>query len=124
MKKIFYLLLLTFSFSFANNPNSSDLNQNEPKVGDILLINSTSNIKYNHIDLPKLNIIAKRGHAANYKSIHGNRVVVTEIMSSKNGETEIRFENENKSLFFRYLKNIEANYYKSIDSGELSKVIF
>ena len=82
MKKIFYLLLLAVSFSFANNTKPNDFKQNDPKIGDVLVINPTSNIKYNHIDFPQLNIVAKRGNIANYKSVHGKRVIIKEIMNS------------------------------------------
>ncbi|CAH8286389.1 hypothetical protein EV196_106274 [Mariniflexile fucanivorans] len=122
MKKIFYLLLLAGSFSFANNTNPTDFKQNDPKIGDVLVINSTSNVKYNHIDFPQLNIVAKRGNVANYKSVHGKRVVVKEVLNNDNGNTKILIENEDKSKFFGFLRHVEATYEKSITSGEMSKV--
>lgn len=122
MKKIFYLLLLSVSFSFANNTYPLTTSESEPKIGDVLIINSTSNIKYNHIEFPRLNVIAKRGHGTNYKSVHGKRVVIKEIVSNKHGNTQVRIENEDQSKFFGYLTQVEANYTKSISSGEMSIV--
>lgn|SRR5690606_31673660 len=121
MKKMYFILLLVSSFAFANNTNSYESNQNDPKVGDVLIINSTSNSKYNHIDFPKLNTIAKRGNVANYKSVHGKRVVVKDVINNDNGNTKIVIENEDQTKFFGFIEHVEANYSKSLASGELSK---
>ncbi|MGE5944481.1 MAG: hypothetical protein ACM31G_09100 [Flavobacteriales bacterium] len=120
MKKICFLLFFAISISFANN--STIPNQNEPKVGDVLVINPTSNIKYNHISFPKLNFIAKRGKVANYKSVHGNHVVVKEVITKSNGNTYVVLEKKDNSKFFGYLKNVKANYDKSLNAGEISIV--
>ncbi|WP_308992514.1 hypothetical protein QLS71_013775 [Mariniflexile litorale] len=121
MKKICYLLLLTVSFTFANNPKSFELKQNEPKVGDILIINAQTGSAYNHIDFPKLNFIVKRGGIANYNSVHGNHVVVKEVIVNENGMTQIVLERQDKSKFFGFLKQVEANFTKAIAAGEISK---
>lgn len=118
MKKLCLLLLFAFGISFANN--NTFPNQNEPKVGDVLVINPTSNSKYNHISFPKLNFIAKRGKVANYKSVHGNHVVVKEVLTKSNGNTYVVLEKKDNSKFFGYLKEVKANYQKSLDAGEIS----
>jgi hypothetical protein len=118
MKKLCLLLFFAFGVSFANNNNFP--NQNEPKVGDVLVINSTSNSKYNHIDFPQLNTIAKRGNVANYKSVHGKRVVIKDVITKENGNTKIVIENEDKTKFFGFLSQVEADYNKSLNSGEIS----
>ncbi|WP_372756528.1 hypothetical protein [Mariniflexile sp.] len=120
MKKMYFLLLLASSFAFANNGQPFEFNQNEPKIGDVLVINATSNVKYNHINFPQLNIVAKRGNLANYKSVHGNRVVIKEVMNNNNGNTTVLIENEDESKFFGIVKQVKANYTKSIASGEMS----
>lgn len=122
MKKIYLLLLLVSGFTFANNTQPLESMQNNPKVGDVLVINSTSNIKYNHIDFPQLNIIAKKGNIANYKSVHGKRVVIKEVVNNENGHTKVLIENEDNSKFFGFLKQVEANYTKALSSGEMSKI--
>jgi hypothetical protein len=121
MKKIYFLLLLISGFTFANNRQPIELMQNNPKVGEVLVINSTSNSKYNHIDFPQLNIVAKRGHVANYKSVHGKRVVIKEVIDN-NGDIRVVIENEDASKFFGFLKHVEANYTKALTSGEMSKI--
>lgn len=115
-------MFLVSSFVFANNTNPTELKQNDPKIGDVLIINSTSNSKYNHINFPQLNTIVKRGKVANYKSVHGKRVVVKDVIKSNNGNTKIVIENEDNTKFFGFIKQVEADYDKSISSGELSKI--
>lgn len=116
MKKICLLLFLAFGVSFANN---NPLNQNNPQVGDVLVINASGS-KYNHIDFPKLNIIAKRGKVANYKSVHGNEVVVKEVINEANGNTYVILEKKDNTKFFGFLNEVKANYEKSLNSGEIS----
>lgn len=120
MRKLCLLMFFVFGLSFANNNPST--NQNDPKVGDVLVINSTSNSNYNHIDFPRLNTIAKRGKVANYKSVHGKRVVVKDVINNGNGTTRIVIENEDGAKFFGFLSQVEADYNKSLASGELLKV--
>lgn len=119
MKKVCLLLFLAFGVSFAsNNPIS---NQNMPQVGDVLVINPAGS-KYNHISFPKLNIIAKRGNVANYKSVHGNHVVVKEVITKANGNTYVVLEKQDNTKFFGFLNEVKANYEKSLNSGEISVV--
>ncbi|WP_100613024.1 hypothetical protein [Confluentibacter lentus] len=120
MKKICLLLLFAVSVSFANN--NTFPNQNEPKVGDVLVINNPSGTEYNHISFPKLNMIAKRGKVANYKSVHGNHVVVKEVITKSNGNTYVVLEKKDNTQFFGFLKEVKANYTKSLNSGEISVV--
>ncbi|WP_157206424.1 hypothetical protein [Mariniflexile maritimum] len=119
MKKIIFLLCAFTTFVFANNTKSIDSVQNEPQVGTVLIINATSNTTYNHIKFPKLNTIAKRGHLANYKSVHGKRVVVKEIIKNNQGLTHVLLEKEDKTKFFGFQKQVKANYTKAIAAGEL-----
>ena len=122
MKKMLLLLLLVTGYTFANDLNIVDFDNNEPKVGDILIINATSNTKYNHISFPKLNTIVKRGGLTNYKTVHGQKVIIKKVIDNKNGSTTVVLESKDKTKFFGFLKSVKANYHKSLDSGELSKV--
>ena len=96
--------------------------QNVPAVGDILVINATSNTNYNYIDLPKLNVIVKKGGIANYKSVHGNHVVVTDVKTKDDGDVHVVLEKKDNTTFFGITKQVKANYNKAISSGELSKL--
>ncbi|PKQ46565.1 hypothetical protein [Confluentibacter flavum] len=118
MRKICYLLFFVVGLSFANNNPLP--NQNEPQVGDVLVINTPSGSEYNHIFFPKLNMIAKRGRVANYKSVHGNHVVVKEVITKSNGNTYVILEKKDNTQFFGFVKKVRANYEKSLNAGEIS----
>jgi len=118
MKKLCFLLLLATSFTFANNSNP----QNTPKVGDVLVINAPSNQVYKHVDLPRLNTIIKRGGIGTYKGIVGKKVVIKDVISQNDGSTQVLLEKEDEGKFFRFLKTVKADYHKSLDSGEISKI--
>ena len=122
MKKFVYLLLFVVGFTFANNSKPLELNQNDPKVGDVLIINSPAGNTYKHIDFPRLNIISKRGGIGNYNSVNGNHVVIKEVINNENGTTNVVIERKDKSRFFGFLKQVEANYTESIAAGEISKM--
>lgn len=121
MKKLSFALLFVFGVSFANNTNPNTLPQSEPKVGDVLVVNATSNTKYNHVFFPKLNFIVKKGNLATYKPVHGTEVVVKDV-ENKNGNTYVILEKKDNSKFFGYVKQVKANYSGSLNSGELSKM--
>tara|TARA_R110002049_G_scaffold1498_1_gene11602 strand:- start:28264 stop:28632 length:369 start_codon:yes stop_codon:yes gene_type:complete len=120
MKNLSFLLLFTVSLSFANNENT--VKQNTPKIGDVLVINAPDNNTYNHIDFPKLNFIVKKGGLATYKNVFGKHVVIKDIINKDDGSTHVILENKDNSKFFRYLKHVKADYHKSLEAGEISKV--
>ncbi|WP_111309451.1 hypothetical protein [Confluentibacter sediminis] len=120
MRKLCYLLFFAFGLSFANNQPLE--NQNEPKVGDVLIINQPSGSKYNYIFFPKLNFIVKKGGLSNYKSVHGNHVIVKEVETKPNGKTYVHLEKKDNTDFFGFLKTVKANYEKSLHAGEISIV--
>ncbi|WP_027137476.1 hypothetical protein [Gaetbulibacter saemankumensis] len=118
MKKVLFLLLFVSGLAFANNNNPVN-SQDTPQIGDELIINAVSNIKYNHVNFPKLNFIVKRGGLATYKTVHGNEVVIKEV-NAENGKTTVVLEKKDGSKFFGYLTSVEADYEASLNSGELS----
>ncbi len=112
MKKLLFTLLF-FGFCFSLGA------QTEPKVGDELIIKEQKGQSYNYIKFPKLNILSKRGKVANYKSVHGNTVVIDDIITDKNNNTYVILKKKDGSKFFGYLSKVKANYDKSISSGEM-----
>lgn len=114
MKKIFFTLLF-FGFCFITSA------QSEPKVGDELVINAQKGQSYNYIKFPKLNILNKRGKVANYKSVHGDTVVIAEIMTDKDNNTYVVLKKKDGSKFFGLNSTVKANYAKALESGEMSK---
>lgn len=100
--------------------NTTDLNQNTPKIGDVLIINAPENNTYKHIDLPQLNIVSKRSGVTNYKRIYGKEVVVKRIYTNKAGNTQVVLKSKDNTKLLGFLKSVKADYNKSIQSGELS----
>jgi ribosomal protein S4E len=119
MKKIILFLGLLFS-GFVLASNGLQMQSNNPKVGDVLIINEPTGQAYDHIKFPKLNIIIKRGGLANYKSVYGETVIVKNVMTKKDGKVFVQVESQNGKKFFGFLKTVNADYNKAIASGEMS----
>lgn len=115
MKRLVFIILLLF-VQYASNAQT----ENEPKVGDELVVNKPQGERYNHISFPQLNIIAKRGKIANYKSVYGNHVIIKDVIKKDNGDVLVILKKKNGGKFFNFLKHVEANYKKALDTGELS----
>ena len=94
--------------------------QNQPKVGDELVVNESH--AYTFVKFPKPNILIKRGKVANYKSVHGDTVVIDEVITRKDGSTDVILKKKDGSKFFGLKEKVKANYAKAIDAGELSEV--
>ena len=112
MKKLFFIPLF-FGFTISMSAQSA------PKVGDELIIKSPTAQNFNHVSFPRLNILAKRGKVANYKSVYNNKVVVKDVITKDNGDTYVILNKKDGSKFFGYLKTIEANYSKAIRAKEI-----
>ena len=113
MKNIFSTLLFLGFCIFATA-------QSQPNVGDELVIKEPVAQNYRYVKFPRLNILAKKGKVANYKSVYGNTVIVKEVMTKEDGSTFVLLQKKDGSKFFGYLKNVKANYNKSIEAGELN----
>ena len=117
MKNLCYLLFFVFGVAFANDDTLQ--NNNQPQVGDVLVINKPTGSQFNYVFFPKLNFIAKKGKVANDKSVHGNHVVVKEVIAHPNGNTYVTLEKKDATKFFGFLKKVKANYHKSLNAGEV-----
>ena len=115
MKSIVYILLV---LGFSTTLSAQD----QPKVGDELVIEKTNTQSYKYLKFPKLHTLTKRGKVANYKSVYGNNVIIDEVITKADGSTYVVLKKKDGTKFFGYLTKVKANYSKSIDAGELSKV--
>jgi len=77
-------LLITLSFIIVSFLCFA---QNQPKVGDVLIVKEQSGQFYNHISFPKLNTLVKRGKIASYKSVYNSKVVIEEVIVKDNKPT-------------------------------------
>lgn len=120
MKNLLLLLVFVSGVTFANN-NPVTVTDNDPKVGDVLKINTPKNLNFKHIDFPKLNQVVKRGGIANYKSVYGELVIIEKI-NNKNGEVQVVLARKDGKKFFGFQKYVTADYNESIEAGEIVQV--
>ena len=99
----------------------SSMSQSDIEVGTELVIGKAENSTYQHIHFPKANIIIKRGGIANYKSVHGNKVVVTAVDEKEDGTVQITIKRKDGRAFFGTHKTVKANADKAMKNGELRK---
>ena len=112
MKKLFFILLF---FGFTISMTAQDV----PKVGDALVVNTPASLTYRYVKFPKLNTLTKRGKVANYKSVYGNEVTVSEVMTEDDGSVYVILKKKDGSKYFGYLSSVKANYTKAIEAKEL-----
>lgn len=90
--------------------NSYDL-----KPGDILEIQTSSNMPFDHLYFPKPNFIIKRGGIANYKALNGVKVQIEEISD----DAVMRLVPLNGKKFFNKFSYVDAHLEKAIEKKEL-----
>ena len=117
------MLILILSFlitinSFAFNVDETQFNN--PKVGDVFVINKPSGMNFDHIKFPKSNVIRKRGGLANYQNIYGKHVIVKNVKTKNDGTVFVQVELQNGNKFFGYLNTVKVDFAKAIESGEMS----
>ena len=110
MKNLILILTFVFVAMSTYGQNSYDL-----KLGDILEINTDSNMPFDHIYFPKPNFIIKRGGIANYKVLNGIKVQIEEISEN----SIMRLKPLNGKKFFNTYSYVEAHLEKAIENKEL-----
>lgn len=114
-----YAIILLFSVSLINAQETTNQKSTDVQVGDVLEIGSPEAEMFKHIDFPRANFIIKRGGIANYKSVEGNKVVVTSIKEKKDGTTQVKIKREDGGRFFGSHKFVAADFKDAVKSGEL-----
>ncbi len=115
MKKLVSILFCFGYFMMASA-------QDQPKIGDALTIYQPSAQTFKHIDFPRLNILVKRGKIPNYKSVYGNAVVITEVITQDDGKVYVILKKKDGSKFFGFLSKVKANYAKALEAKEMTVV--
>ncbi|MEA1787549.1 hypothetical protein U1E44_15715 [Arenibacter sp. GZD96] len=115
-----YALITLFTLGSFQSSEEISTQVEDVKVGTVLKIGEATTSTYAHINFPRANFIIKRGGLANYKSVEGNHVVVTDVVTKANGEKVITFERKNGQKFFRNYTSVSANLAKALEAGELS----
>ncbi|GLB50151.1 hypothetical protein [Neptunitalea lumnitzerae] len=114
LKKLCFIAFI-FAITTAFTPSSL---VNEPKQGDVFIINTPEGNQFYHIDFPKLNTLVKRGTIASYKSVYNTPVVITEVHANN----KVSVARKDGKKFFRFYKTVTVDLNKALESGELSVV--
>ena len=96
-------------------------NDNNPEIGDRLLIQSPENTTYTALNMPKLNFVVKKGGVANYKSVQNTLVEVVKISKNKKGESVVTLQRVDGAKILGLKKSVSANYDQALQLGELKK---
>lgn len=115
MKTVVLFLVFILSGFSAIAQETSDL----VAVGDVMNINLPENGSFEHIHFPRKNFIIKRGGIANMKSVHGNKVMITNIKTISNGNTRVTLKRKDGRKFFNYLPSVKADLENALAKGEL-----
>ncbi|WP_420603871.1 hypothetical protein [Flagellimonas sp.] len=115
MRKV-YLLTIAF-FSFLSFLSGQEIQMDNIKIGDKLIIGEPSSNSYIHIDIPKNNFIIKRGGLPKISGLQNQHVIVTDISYGKN--TIVTFKNARGKKFFKAYKTFSADLAKALETGEL-----
>ncbi len=115
MKTVVFSLVFMLAGFTTMAKDTSDL----VEIGDVMSINVPENGSFAHIHFPRKNLIIKRGGIADMKSVHGNKVVVTDIKTKGNGNTVVTLKRKNGRKFFKFLPSVKADLESALAKGEL-----
>ena len=91
----------------------------EVEVGDIFVLGEMEGPYYQHVLLPKKNIIIKRGGIADMKQITGLQVEVAAFSFDSSGNALVTLRRIDGGKFFRAFREIKARYELAVSAGEL-----
>ncbi|WP_445733784.1 hypothetical protein [Mariniflexile sp.] len=87
--------------------------------GDVIEIGHPSTSTYKHIKFPRANFIIKRGGIANYKSVQGDEVIVTDVKTTKNGITKVDVKHKDGKRFFNTVSTVTINFEDALATNEI-----
>jgi hypothetical protein len=118
--KLFSIAFLMICGLMSYQVNATNIDNN-PEVGDRLLIQSPENTMYTAVNMPKLNFVVKKGGVANYKSVQNTLVEVVKISQNKKGENIVTLQRVDGAKILGLKKSVSANYDQALQLGELKK---
>jgi len=118
--KLFSIAFLMICGLISYQVNATNIDNN-PEVGDRLLIQSPENTTYTAVNMPKLNFVVKKGGVANYKSVQNTLVEVVKISQNKKGENIVTLQRVDGAKILGLKKSVSANYDQALQIGELKK---
>tara|TARA_B100000953_G_C17682616_1_gene312746 strand:+ start:80 stop:451 length:372 start_codon:yes stop_codon:yes gene_type:complete len=118
--KLFSIAFLMICGLMSYQVNATNIDNN-PEIGDRLLIQSPENTTYTALNMPKLNFVVKKGGVANYKSVQNTLVEVVKISKNKKGESVVTLQRVDGAKILGLKKSVSANYDQALQLGELQK---
>ena len=118
--KLFSIAFLTICGLMSYQVNATN-NDNNPEIGDRLLIQSPENTTYTALNMPKLNFVVKKGGVANYKSVQNTLVEVVKISQNKEGASVVTLQRVDGAKILGLKNSVSANYDQALQIGELKK---
>ncbi|MFV9483601.1 hypothetical protein ACNI3T_07165 [Christiangramia sp. ASW11-125] len=118
--KLFSIAFLMICGLMSYQVNATNIDNN-PEIGDCLLIQSPENTTYTALNMPKLNFVVKKGGVANYKSVKNTLVEVVKISKNKKGESVVTLQRVDGAKILGLKKSVSANYDQALQIGELKK---
>lgn len=114
-----YLVSLAFAICTFGLFAQSQTTNVDVKIGDVFEIGIPKTNAYKHIDIPRPNIIRKRGGFPNHKDVYGTMVVVTDFKEKKDGTIIVIVTPKNGTRFFGSHKFLSANLNAALQAEEL-----
>ncbi|MEK6153245.1 hypothetical protein WIW50_08295 [Flavobacteriaceae bacterium 3-367] len=115
MKKAL-LIITSLFFALGIQAQGKD---NPIAVGDIIIIQEPAGPTFKHIHFPRKNFIIKRGGIADMGRVYGCKVVVSDMMTKDNNNTQVTLKRKDGRKFFRFLPSVKADLENALQAGEL-----
>ncbi|MEZ4969956.1 MAG: hypothetical protein R2814_09930 [Flavobacteriaceae bacterium] len=92
------------------------------EVGSVLMIGSPSANLYEHIEVPRMNFIIKKGGIADYKTLFESKVIISKMKEMPDGSKIVHLKRQNGKRFFNSHSYIKAKLKEAIASEELVRL--
>lgn len=122
MKQLFFALLFAVGSLGLNATDTTFIGPQEVQVGDVLKLGHPDAPRYKYIHFPRPNFIVKKGGVANYKGLHGNKVVVTSVAKKKDGTLQVKIKRADGGRFFGSHREVSADLKGALETGELLEI--
>lgn len=87
--------------------------------GETVVLGKPSGADYQNIDFPKKNIIIKRGAIPNFNALVGEKLIVENIETDKNGNSKAILKRKDGRKFFRFYQTVEADLSMALENREI-----
>jgi hypothetical protein len=115
MKSI-YTIVFFMMFYMAGHCQEKEANIEK---GTVYILSKPKGGSYKHIYFPRKNQIIKRGAIADFNSLIGTKLIISESISPKKNTKGNRLIREDGKPFFRFFNSVYSNIELAVNSGEL-----